>query len=293
MEFTTLEGLYEHPTNRLRLAAELQHLERAFGDSFCQTMKIPVLVANLVDAKLYQHRNHEMVICDVWERINGVYITEIMVKGASGEGLGTIGWELFDSKNIMLKAKTISKKMKRKDHIASGNFDRLCREYDTHFRPQSQISKAKELVSSTISQMKREHTNQMQKQRLVLDFVKSLVPHVMQNIDTFKGVAISNGFDPDDIEEAQTVWSNLMLVESVTGKCSMNDSGFFVHIEDDTCLVLDANKNNIGAHHSYELPDKIGKAVGMLKLTENCTFIRNVGYKYDPSTYFIAGEYNE
>jgi len=293
MEFTTLEGLYKHPTNRLTLAAELQHLERDLGDSFCQTMKIPVLVANLVDAKLCQHRNHEMIIYGVCERMNGVYTTEIMVKGASGEGLGTIGWEMFDAKNIMLRAKTISKKMKRKDHIASGNFDRLCREYDTHFKPESQISKAKERVYSTISHMKGEHTRQTGRQRIVLDFVRSLVPHVMQNIDTFKEVAISNGFDPDDIEEAQTVWSNLMLVESVIGKYSINGSGFFVHIEDDTCLVLDAEKNNIGAHHSYALPEQIGKAVGMLKLTENRTFIRNVGYKYDPSTYFIAGEYNE
>jgi hypothetical protein len=181
----------------------------------------------------------------------------------------------------------------RKGYLSSASAERLSKEYDTHFKPEEQISKAKDLVSSTIRAMKQEHSRQMSLQSPVKSFAMSLVPYLMQNIDNYKEIAIGNGYDPERLEELHTVWNDLRLVESVTGEHSINGSGFFVHVEGDTCLVLDARKTKQGAHYSYALPEQIGRAVGMLKLTENRTFIRNVGYKYDPSMYFIAGEYNE
>jgi len=292
MEITTLEGLYQHPTNRLTLGKELQYLERIYGDSFCEKLKIPKLIADLINSKLYQHSNHTIELESVHEQMAKTYVTNIVVRQA-GEVLGYIRWEVYDFDKVLLRSKTIEKKLVRKRHISSASAERLSKEYDTHFKPEEQISKAKNLVSSTIQAMKQEHSRQMSLQSPVKSFARSLVPYLMQNIDNYKELAISNGYDPDQLEELHTVWSNLTLVESVIGDRDINGSGFFVHVEGDTCLVLDAHKNKKGAHYSYALPEQIGRAVGMLKLTENCTFIRNVGYKYDSSTYFIAGEYNE
>ena len=82
-------------------------------------------------------------------------------------------------------------------------------------------------------------------------------------------------------------------MESVTGRHSINGSGFFVHLEDTTCLVLKPDKTKQGAHYAYDLPEQIGRAVGMLKMTDDGTFIRGVGFKYSQDLYFITGEYNE
>ena len=292
MEITTLEGLYQHPTNRLTLGEELQYLERIHGDSFCENLKIPKLIADLIDSKLYQHSNHTIQLESVHKQTANTYVTDIVVRQA-GEVLGYITWNVYDFDKVRLHSKTIKKKLMRKGHLSSASAERLSKEYDTHFKPEEQISKAKDLVSSTIRAMKQEHSRQMSLQSPVKSFAMSLVPYLMQNIDNYKEIAISNGYDPDQLEELHTVWSNLTLVESVTGDRDINGSGFFVHVEGDTCLVLDGYKKKQGAHYSYALPEKIGRAVGMLKLTENRTFIRNVGYKYDPSTYFISGEYNE
>lgn len=291
--FTTLEGLYQHPTNRLALSEEVQRLERALGGLFCEEVKIPVLMADLVNAKLKEHRSQTMEIESVYLRTSCYIVTDIMVKEA-GEPIGVIQFdpEAYDNK-LMLRSKTIRRKMLRKDYISSGDYKRLSKEYDMHFKPEEQISKAKDLVSETIRAMKREHSRQMSLQSPVKSFAMSLIPYLMQNIDNYKEIAIGNGYDPERLEELHTVWNDLRLVESVTGEHSINGSGFFVHVEGDTCLVLDARKTKQGAHYSHALPEQIGRAVGMLKLTENRTFIRNVGYKYDPSMYFIPGEYNE
>jgi len=293
MEITTLEGLYQHPTNRLTLGSDLQYLERVHGDSLCEELKIPKLIADLINSKLYRHINHTIELDSVYEQMASTYVNAIVVKQA-GEILGYITWDVHDNEKVRLHSKTITKKLVRKEYISSASAERLSKEYDTHFKPEEQISKAKDLVSSTIQAMKQEHLKQVSLQSPVESFAMSLVPYLMQNIDNYKELAISNGYDPDQLEELHTVWSNLTLVESVTGQGrDINGSGFFVHVEGDTCLVLDAHKNKKGAHYSYALPEQIGRAVGMLKLTENRTFIRDVGYKYDPSTYFIAGEYNE
>jgi len=286
MEITTLEGLYQHPTNRLTLGEELQSLERVHGDLFCKKLKIPRLIADLIDSKLYQHSNHTIELESVHKQMASTYITKIVVK-QGGEVLGYITWNVYNFDKVHLHSKTIEKKLMRKGYISSASAERLSKEYDTHFKPEGQISKAKNLVSRTILAMNREHSRQISLQSPVTSFVMSLVPYLMQNIDNYKELAISNGYDPAQLEKIHTVWSDLTLVESVIG------AGFFVHVEGDTCLVLDALKNKQGAHYSYALPEKIGRAVGMLKLAENRTFIRNVGYKYDPSTYFISGEYNE
>ena len=291
MEITTLEGLYQHPTNRLTLGEELQYLERIHGDSFCEELKIPKLIADLIDSKLYQHSKHTIELGAVHKQTANTYVTDIVVRQA-GERLGSITWDVYDDK-VRLNSKTIEKKLVRKGYISSASAERLSKEYDMHFKPEEQISKAKDLVSSTIRAMKQEHSRQMSLQSPVKSFAMSLVPYLMQNIDNYKEIAIGNGYDPERLEELHTVWNDLRLVESVTGEHSINGSGFFVYVEGDTCLVLDARKTKQGAHYSYALPEQIGRAVGMLKLTENRTFIRNVGYKYDPSMYFIAGEYNE
>jgi len=291
MKLTTLEGLYQHPTNRLTLGTELQYLERFHGDSFCEKLKIPKLIADLIDSKLYQHSNHTMELGADVKQTGNAYVNFIVVRQA-GEILGHITWDVCDFDKVRLHSKTIERKLFRKEYISSASAKRLSKEYDTHFKPEEQISKARELVSKTIQAMRREHSMQMSLQAPVTSFAMSLVPYLMQNIDNYKELAISNGYDPDQLEKIHTVWSNLTLVESVIGDRA-NCDGFFVHVEGDTCLVLDAHENKQGAHYSYALPEKIGRAVGMLKLTENRTFIRNVGYKYDPSTYFISGEYNE
>jgi len=225
------------------------------------------------------------------KQTGNAYVNFIVVRQA-GEILGHITWDVCDFDKVRLHSKTIERKLFRKEYISSASAKRLSKEYDTHFKPEEQISKARELVSKTIQAMRREHSMQMSLQAPVTSFAMSLVPYLMQNIDNYKELAISNGYDPDQLEKIHTVWSNLTLVESVIGDRA-NCDGFFVHVEGDTCLVLDAHENKQGAHYSYALPEKIGRAVGMLKLTENRTFIRNVGYKYDPSTYFISGEYNE
>lgn len=292
MELTTLEGLYQHPTNRLTLSETAQLLERMHGDSFCENMKLPVVMANLINSKLRQHRNHTMEIAEVYERNSGNYITKVVVRQA-GETLGSIEWDVFGGKTLRLRNKAIRKKMKRKQYVSSGNQSRLSKEYDMYFKPEEQIAKAKELASNAIRYMKMAHSSQMQKQSPVVEFARSLIPYLMENVDNYKEIAIANGYDPADLEELTKVWSDLTLVESVTGKHSINGSGFFVHLEDTTCLVLNAKKEKIGAHYSHTLPDKIGGAVGMLKMTDDGTFIRNVGYKYNPRFYFIAGEYNE
>ena len=291
MKITTLEGLYQHPTNRLMLGEELQYLERFHGDSFCEKLKIPKLIADLINSKLYQHSNHTIELESVHKQTAYTYVTDIVVRQA-GETLGYITWNVYDFDKVRLHSKTITQKLMRKGYLSSANAERLAKEYDMHFKPEEHISKARDLVSSTIRAMKQEHSRQMSLQSPVKSFAMSLVPYLMQNIDNYKELAISNGYDPDQLEKIHTVWSNLTLVESVIGDRA-NCDGFFVHVEGDTCLVLDAHENKQGAHYSYALPEKIGRAVGMLKLTENRTFIRNVGYKYDPSTYFISGEYNE
>lgn len=241
MEITTLEGLYQHPTNRLTLSEELQYLERSYGDSFCEELRIPKLIADLINSKLYQHSNHTIELESVHKQTAYTYVTDIVVRQA-GETLGYITWNVYDFDKVRLHSKTIEKKLVRKGHISSANAERLAKEYDMHFKPEEQISKARGLVSNTITAMKREHSRQMSLQSPVKSFVMSLVPYLMQNIDNYKELAISNGYDPAQLDELHTVWSDLTLVESVTGKHSINGSGFFVHIEGDMCLVLDAHK---------------------------------------------------
>jgi hypothetical protein len=69
--------------------------------------------------------------------------------------------------------------------------------------------------------------------------------------------------------------------------------GFYFYVSDGVGLATDHRGHKIGAHYSNNLPTELAGRIGMLKLAEDKTFIRNVGYRQQQDFFYILGDYNE
>jgi hypothetical protein len=73
----------------------------------------------------------------------------------------------------------------------------------------------------------------------------------------------------------------------------VNKKGFYFYTENETCLAIDQKGKKVGAHYANTLPEKLAAKVGMLKLANDKTFVRDVGYRQQQDFFYISGDYNE
>lgn len=184
--------------------------------------------------------------------------------------------------------------MTRKGYMASGNANTLSAKYDKFIRPASAIQKSSILRQTARRAMQDENRFQMEKQEPVETFVKHLTKHVMANFNTYRDIAVNNGFSyrstaqGDLLNTLPSLHSDYTLVNNI-----FNKKGFYFYTENETCIAIDQKGKKVGAHYANTLPEKLAAKVGMLKLANDKTFVRDVGYRQQQDFFYISGDYNE
>ena len=278
---TTLDKIY--PRDRLSVADDTCH-SRHVGDA-----ELPEILAYLIETKLNTHSDHRMVISfsDRTWRVNNVKVY------SGNEEIGLLGIEWYPLK-ITLYNRTIAKQLTRKRHMASGNANTLSAKYDKFVRPASAIQKSSILRQTARRAMQDEHSSQTEKQHPVETFVKHLTDHIMDNFDKYKDIAVSDGFcyrstaQGDLLNTLPSLHSDYTLVNNI-----FNKKGFYFYTENETCIAIDQKGKKVGAHYANTLPEKLAAKVGMLKLANDKTFVRDVGYRQQHDFFYISGDYNE
>ena len=286
MQMTTLDRIY--PRDRLSVADNT--CSRDTGEA-----ELPEILAYLIETKLNLNLSHRMVIeiqRHSW-RVKNVTVY------SGTEEIGTLGVDTYQEK-ITLNNRAIAQVMVRKGYMASGKANQLSANYDKFFRPATPLVKADRLRKTARSAMQSEELDQRRKQKPVAAFVESLTTHVMDNFDKYKDIAVSNGFsyrsnaEGDLLNTLPSLHSDCTLVDSIAPKHSqVPEDGFYFYISDEMCLATNHSGRKIGAHYANTLPEKLAAKVGMLKLANDKTFVRNVGYRQQQDFFYIAGDYNE
>ena len=285
MQMTTLDTIY--PRDRLSVADATYAFpqpELHVGDA-----ELPELLAYLIETKLNTHSEHRMVISvsDRTWQVNGVKVY------SGNEHLGTLGVEWYPLK-ITLNNRTIANVMTRKGYMASGNANTLSVKYDKFVRPASAIQKSSILMQTARRAMQDEHRSQTEKQHPVETFVKHLTNHIMANFDEYRDIAVSNGFSyrskvqGDLLNTLPSLHRDCALVHNI-----VNKKGFYFYTENETYLAIDQKGKKVGAHYANTLPEKLAAKIGMLKLANDKTFVRDVGYRQQQDFFYISGDYNE
>lgn len=286
MQMTTLDRIY--PRDRLSVADNTY--SRDAGEA-----ELPEILAYLIETKLNLNLNHRMVIeiqRHSW-RVKNVTVY------SGTEEIGTLGVDLHQRK-ITLNNRAITRVMVRKGYMASGKANQLSANYDKFFRPATPLAKADRLRKTARSAMQSEQLDQRRKQKPVETFVKHLTTHIMDNFDKYRDIAVSSGFsfklkgESDLLNTLPSLHSDYTLVDSLAPKHSqVVENGFYFYISDEMCLVTNHSGKKIGAHYANTLPEKLAAKVGMLKLANDKTFVRDVGYRQQQDFFYISGDYNE
>ena len=281
MAITKLDKIY--PRDRLSVADNTNH-SRDAGDA-----ELPELLAYLIETKLNTHSDHRMVI-NINDRTWNVHNVKVY---SGNEEIGLLGIEWYPLK-ITLYNRTIAKQLTRKRHMASGNANTLSAKYDKFVRPASAIQKSSILRQTARRAMQDENRFQMEKQEPVETFVKHLTKHVMANFNTYRDIAVNDGFSyrstaqGDLLNTLPSLHSDYTLVNNI-----FNTKGFYFYTENGTSIATDHKGKKVGAHYANTLPEKLAAKVGMLKLANDKTFVRDVGYRQQQDFFYISGDYNE
>jgi len=288
MQMTTLDKIY--PRDRLSVTCRSQDAGEA---------ELPELLAYLIETKLNLNLSHRMdiEICPTAWKVKSVTVY------SGTEKIGMLGLDMHQEK-ITLRNRAINEVMVRKGYMASGKANQLSANYDKFFRPATPLAKADRLRKTARSAMQSEELDQRRKQKPVETFVKHLTTHIMDNFDKYRDIAVSSGFsfelkgESDLLNTLPSLHSDYTLVDSIAPKNTGSvkhflAQGFYFYISDGMCLATNHSGKKIGAHYANTLPEKLAAKVGMLKLANDKTFVRDVGYRQQQDFFYISGDYNE
>jgi len=280
---TTLDRIY--PRDRLSIADNPWHEQEA------ERAALPELLAYLIETKLNLNLSHRMVIEICHQKLR---VTNVIVYSGT-EKIGMLGVDRHQEK-ITLRNRAINEVMVRKGYMASGKANQLSANYDKFFRPATPLAKADRLRKKAYNEMARENMAQTRKSLApTRAFVESLTDHIMQNFDKYKEIAINSGWASEHEDTLPSLYSDYTLVASIAPPPSyIRDSeGFYFYVSDGVCLATNLAGKKVGAHYANTLPEKLAAKVGMLKLANDKTFVRDVGYRQQQDFFYISGDYNE
>lgn len=268
--------------------------------------ELPTLLANLIEDKLNSNPSHRMVMS--WTPAkSGPRLYQVKVYFGNEE-LGTIGVQRGSSPygKITLTNPTIASVTLRKGHMATSKANALSAKYDKYFRPATRSVLANRLRRAARAAMYQQRLYRRGQYSPVTAFVSSLTRHVMDNYDEYRDIAARKGFKFNDKYDLPSLHSAYSLVDDITprnqldydplseGRAKENEAGqgFYLYI-DDIYLVLDHTGKKIGAHLPSELPEDMALQIGMLKVANDKTFIKDVGYRYQKDFFYVKGDYND
>jgi len=288
MQMTTLDRIY--PRDRLSIADNPWHEQEA------ERAALPELLAYLIETKLNLNLSHRMVIEICHQKLR---VTNVIVYSGT-EKIGMLGVDRHQEK-ITLRNRAINEVMVRKGYMASGKANQLSANYDKFFRPATPLAKADRLRKEARNAMQNEEITQRRKQKPVETFVKHLTTHIMDNFDKYRDIAVSSGFsyrsnaEGDLLNTLPSLHSDYTLVDSIAPQHygAVAEDGFYLYTSDGVCLATNLAGKKVGAHYANTLPEKLAAKVGMLKLANDKTFVRDVGYRQQQDFFYISGDYNE
>jgi hypothetical protein len=254
--------------------------------------RIPDILAYLIEIKLNCNPTHKMVIEQFSLRHPHWLVTSVEVY-AGDEYIGSLGVDGYTDR-IALRNRAINEVMVRKGYMASSKANQLSANYDKFFRPATPLQQANLLRKEAYNEMARGKMAEANKSLApTRAFVESLTDYIMDNFDKYKEIAISNGLSSEHLDNLPSLYSDYTLVASIAPLHRNKPEGFYLYVSDEVCLVTDHLGNKIGAHYANNLPPELSGKVGMLKIAEDKTFIRNVGYRQQQDFFYILGDYNE
>jgi hypothetical protein len=257
--------------------------------------RIPDILAYLIEIKLNCNPTHKMVIEQFSLRHPHWLVTHVEVY-AGNEYIGSLGVDGYTDR-ITLRNRAINEVMVRKGYMASSKANQLSANYDKFFRPATPLQQANLLRKEAYNEMARGKMAEANKSLApTRAFVESLTDYIMQNFDKYKEIAINSGWSSEHQDTLPSLYSDYTLVASIAPSPKLhnkNSEGFYFYVSDGVCLATDYRGHKIGAHYSNNLPTELAGRIGMLKLAEDKTFIRNVGYRQQQDFFYILGDYNE
>lgn len=121
------------------------------------------------------------------------------------------------------------------------------------------------------------------------NITKHLHDYVFNNFEQVSAAAINAGAKAEDVKELPELRDGLDIAKKLYEAYTAND-GWTVFINVGTYVVQDRGCNNTKLYTSDTLPGFFKRSVGMLKLVENATFLRDVGFRLNENVFFILKE---
>jgi hypothetical protein len=121
------------------------------------------------------------------------------------------------------------------------------------------------------------------------DITKYLPDYVFNNFEQVSAAAINAGAKAEDVKKLPELREGLDIAKKLYNAYTAND-GWTVFINVGTYVVQGRGCDNTELYTSDTLPGLFKRGVGMLKLVENATFLRDVGFRLDENVFFILKE---
>ena len=219
-------------------------------------------------------------------------IHSIAIASRDDEELGTIACNhkydvVFDIHNAR-----IADKMVRKTYIETTKVDRVLREVNKHFYPETPQELTDKWRNASLKRCLNKTAYKVcsYDTRAMFDkFMQSLRVEVASNLAHYITKSDSDAFT---VEEVRRVWGAMGLrlsVEEMEDKCQ--SYGYAVQLNGGVYNIQRISDNT--SWRTTNLPEYLKAPVGMLKMVDKETFIEGVGYKYDEDKFYVAQENND
>lgn len=202
-----------------------------------------------------------------------------------------IGWINCNRKHSKLELRSQFTKTPegKKLYISTSSPKRLVNAYEKYVRTPTFLEEADKLRQFATRDMRNlnlEHSQRFSSKVPV--FADALLPYIMDNFDKYKDIAMQAGVKEADIDIALSTYTQRNVVQQICK--TKNGDGSFVYNEDDDWLFIHPTTGGKkAAYLTSSLPQDTLEKIGMLKMGNNSSFLKDVGYKHNDNFFFITG----
>ena len=214
---------------------------------------------------------------------NGEQLGAIRVDDMYRNGERTLMYQIendrINAKRVRGSA-VVTKHMKRAIRVIKKEFG--TKTVDEHIS--QSVSNIKESIARQLRGHDRVFANTFSK------YMGALQTHVILNLDKFNPIVIANGsVDPSVVAELPLNYERFEIAENIQIKQNRGDGAYVTILESENkYLIAKASDNSISTFTTDTVPPTIKQAIGMLKLIEDGEFLRDVGYRQDRKTFYVA-----
>ena len=224
-------------------------------------------------------------------RVNGTQVLEIsrfrVYDGREFVGEVGCGQSGRGKNYVTLSNDRISKMMERGDSLKTGNKEKALKLMGKHFGIRTAAEMWHEAYDACgqLAYTTRSETNH-RFDSVYGSLVRYLIPYFMENWDEIRRIAESQKADPQMLDALPELYDKRLIANEVR-VCFEKQEGVVVVIHGTSYVVRDGVSGSLTTYDTDTLPEWIKRGVGLLKLTDKKTVLRDVGLRADDDMFFV------